>query len=167
MVTYRQASADSLSPIVDCGVHYVDIMCQMTRARPIRVHAIGARLTGEISAAMYNYGQLQVMFDDGSVGWYEAGWGPMMSETAYFVKDVIGPQGLREHCRRRRAPPALRTLTSTPKPAGCAFTSAKRTRRATSPGKMRSSTYWTSRGTRNSATASRPIFSRPSARTWT
>jgi predicted dehydrogenase len=42
---------------------------------------------------MYNYGQLQVVFDDGSVGWYEAGWGPMMSETAFFVKDVIGPKG--------------------------------------------------------------------------
>src|SRR5690625_3320633 len=42
---------------------------------------------------MYNYGQLQVTFDDGSVGWYESGWGPMMSETAYFVKDVIGPNG--------------------------------------------------------------------------
>ena len=42
---------------------------------------------------MYNYGQLQVVFEDGSVGWYEAGWGPMMSETAFFVKDVIGPKG--------------------------------------------------------------------------
>ena len=36
---------------------------------------------------------LQVVFEDGSVGWYEAGWGPMMSETAFFVKDVIGPKG--------------------------------------------------------------------------
>jgi predicted dehydrogenase len=42
---------------------------------------------------MYNYGQLQVTFADGSVGWYEAGWGPMMSETAFFVKDVVGPNG--------------------------------------------------------------------------
>lgn len=83
----------SLPPIVDCGVHYVDIMCQMTRAKPIRVQAIGARLTAETTPDMYNYGQLQVVFDDGSVGWYEAGWGPMMSETAFFVKDVIGPQG--------------------------------------------------------------------------
>ena len=40
-----------------------------------------------------NYGMLQVTFDDGSVGWYEAGWGPMMSETAFFVKDVISPNG--------------------------------------------------------------------------
>jgi len=84
---------ESMSPIVDCGVHYVDVMCQMTRSRPVRVHAVGARLTAEIAPAMYNYGHLQVVFEDGSVGWYEAGWGPMMSETAYFVKDVIGPKG--------------------------------------------------------------------------
>lgn len=83
----------SMSPIVDCGVHYVDVMCQMTESKPISVYAIGARLSDEIAADMYNYGQLQVRFEDGSVGWYEAGWGPMMSETAFFVKDVIGPNG--------------------------------------------------------------------------
>jgi predicted dehydrogenase len=84
---------DSMSPIVDCGVHYVDVMCQMTGARPLRVSAIGARLTDVLKPGMYNYGQLQVTFEDGSVGWYEAGWGPMISEEAYFVKDVIGPRG--------------------------------------------------------------------------
>jgi hypothetical protein len=42
---------------------------------------------------MYNYGHLHIVFEDGSVGWYEAGWGPMMSETAHFVKDIIGPNG--------------------------------------------------------------------------
>ena len=84
---------NSMSPIVDCGVHYVDVMCQMTGAKPVRVSAVGARLSDEIKPDMYNYGQLQVTFDDGSVGWYEAGWGPMMSEVAFFVKDVVGPKG--------------------------------------------------------------------------
>ena len=83
----------SMSPIVDCGVHYVDVMCQMTRSAPVQVQAIGARLSDEIQTAMYNYGNLQVRFADGSVGWYEAGWGPMISETAHFVKDVVGPGG--------------------------------------------------------------------------
>jgi predicted dehydrogenase len=83
----------STSPIVDCGVHYVDIMCQVTRARPVMVHAVGARLTDEIAPEMYNYGHLHIVFEDGSVGWYEVGWGPMMSETAHFVKDIIGPNG--------------------------------------------------------------------------
>ena len=90
--THKQLMS-SMSPIVDCGVHYVDIMCLMTRSSPVSVSAIGARLSDEIDPEMYNYGQLQVRFKDGSVGWYEAGWGPMMSETAFFVKDVIGPKG--------------------------------------------------------------------------
>lgn len=90
--THRQLM-QTMSPIVDCGVHYVDIMCQMTESKPVRCHAIGARLTEEVAETMYNYGHLQVVFEDGSVGWYEAGWGPMISETAYFVKDVIGPLG--------------------------------------------------------------------------
>ena len=91
--TTHKALMDSMSPIVDCGVHYVDVMCQMTRSKPVRVSAIQARLSNELKPGMYNYGMLQVTFADGSVGWYEAGWGPMMSEVAYFVKDVVGPKG--------------------------------------------------------------------------
>jgi predicted dehydrogenase len=84
---------ESASPIVDCGVHYVDVMCQMVASKPVRVSAIGACLDQSLPAGRCNYGQLQIVFENGSVGWYEAGWGPMMSETAYFVKDVIGPRG--------------------------------------------------------------------------
>ena len=91
--TTHRKLMESTSPLVDCGVHYVDVMCQMTGARPVRVSAIGARLSDELKPAMYNYGQLQVAFEDGSVGWYEAGWGPMMSGVAFFVKDVVGPKG--------------------------------------------------------------------------
>ena len=90
--THKQLMS-SISPIVDCGVHYVDVMCQMTRSKPIRVNGIGARLSDELPEGKINYGHLQVTFEDGSVGWYEAGWGPMMSETAFFVKDVVGPKG--------------------------------------------------------------------------
>jgi predicted dehydrogenase len=89
----HKALMSSISPIVDCGVHYVDVMCQMTRSKPIRVSGLGARLTEELPPGKINYGHLQVTFEDGSVGWYEAGWGPMMSETAFFVKDVVGPKG--------------------------------------------------------------------------
>ena len=82
--THRQLLS-SISPIVDCGVHYVDVMpddgsCQRA------VSGIGARLTDDLPEGKINYGQLQVTFDDGSVGWYEAGWGPMMSENAFFIK---------------------------------------------------------------------------------
>ncbi|MGV8985235.1 MAG: Gfo/Idh/MocA family protein [Cypionkella sp.] len=89
----HKALMRSTSPIVDCGVHYVDVMCQIADAKPVRVHGMGLRLSDEIASDMYNYGQFQVIFADGSVGWYEAGWGPMMSETAFFVKDIISPKG--------------------------------------------------------------------------
>jgi predicted dehydrogenase len=80
-------------PIVDCGVHYVDVMCQITDALPVEVRGMGLRLSDEIAPEMYNYGHFQVLFADGSLGWYEAGWGPMMSDTAFFVKDVVSPKG--------------------------------------------------------------------------
>lgn len=91
--TVHKNLMNSTSPIVDCGVHYVDVMCQMTKSKPLYVNAVGARLTEEIASDMYNYGHLQITFEDGSIGWYEAGWGPMISQTAFFVKDVIGPNG--------------------------------------------------------------------------
>lgn len=89
----HKALMETTSPIVDCGVHYVDVMCQITDARPVEVRAMGLRLSDEIAPDMYNYGHLQVLFEDGSRGWYEAGWGPMISETAFFVKDVMSPRG--------------------------------------------------------------------------
>ena len=84
---------ETTSPLVDCGVHYVDVMCQITDAVPVEVRGMGLRLSDEIAPGMYNYGHFQVLFADGSVGWYEAGWGPMMSDTAFFVKDVVSPRG--------------------------------------------------------------------------
>jgi predicted dehydrogenase len=36
--THRTCS--TTSPIVDCGVHYVEVMCRMTRSRPVRVSGI-------------------------------------------------------------------------------------------------------------------------------
>ena len=89
----HKALLQTTPPIVDCGVHYVDVMCQITDAKPVEVRGMGLRLSDEIRPDMYNYGHLQVLFDDGSLGWYEAAWGPMISETAFFVKDVMSPNG--------------------------------------------------------------------------
>ena len=83
----------NMPPLVDCGVHYVDVMCQMTRSVPKIVQGMAARVSDEIGPDEENYGALQVVFEDKSVGWYEVGWGPMMSKSAFFVKDVIGPKG--------------------------------------------------------------------------
>ena len=84
---------ETTSPIVDCGVHYVDVMCQITDAKAVEVRGMGLRLSDEIKPDMYNYGHFQVLFADGSLAWYEAAWGPMVSDAAFFVKDVMSPNG--------------------------------------------------------------------------
>jgi predicted dehydrogenase len=90
--THRQLM-ETTSPIVDCGVHYVDVMCQVTDAKAVEVRGMGLRLSDEIAPAMYNYGHFQVLFADGSLAWYESGWGPMISNEAFFVKDIMSPNG--------------------------------------------------------------------------
>ena len=143
------------SPIVDCGVHYVDVMCQITDARPVEVRGMGLRLSDEIAADMYNYGHLQVLFEDGSVGWYEAGWGPMMSETAFFVKDVISPERLRldRHGRRRQVRRHRHPhQDSTHPPAPRRDRRGRQVRRR----RTRCCRWRASPATRRSATASRP-----------
>lgn len=89
----HKALMQTTSPIVDCGVHYVDVMCQITDARAVAVRGMGLRLSDEVAPEMYNYGHFQVLFDDGSLAWYEAGWGPMISDQAFFIKDIITPTG--------------------------------------------------------------------------
>ena len=55
----HKALMQTTSPIVDCGVHYVDVMCQITDSDPVRVHGMGLRLSDEIAEDMYNYGQFR------------------------------------------------------------------------------------------------------------
>lgn len=91
---HKRLLQDVKNPVVDCGVHYVDVMLQIADSKPIQVRGMGLRLSDDLlSDGQVNYGHLQVLFANGSIGWYEAGWGSMMSETAYFVKDVMGPRG--------------------------------------------------------------------------
>lgn len=90
---HKRILGDVRNPVVDCGVHYLDVMVQITGCRAVQVRGMGVSLSEELGDGEVNYGHLQVIFEDGSVGWYEAGWGPMVSETAHFVKDVMGPKG--------------------------------------------------------------------------
>lgn len=46
-----------ISLIVDCGVYYVDVMCQIIDVKLMRVYGMGLRLLDEIVLDMYNYGQ--------------------------------------------------------------------------------------------------------------
>ncbi|KAJ5817502.1 oxidoreductase [Penicillium robsamsonii] len=91
---HKRILQDVKNPVIDCGVHFIDFMLHISDSKPVQVRGMGLSLSDELSSdGQANYGHLQILFEDGSVGWYEAGWGPMMSETAYSVKDVMGPRG--------------------------------------------------------------------------
>ena len=49
---------ESTSPLVDCGVHYLDVMCQITDAAPVQVRGMGVRLSSEIAEDQVNFGHL-------------------------------------------------------------------------------------------------------------
>ena len=90
----QQRLIKDTSPLIDCGVHYVDIMRLIAGCEPLEVYAQGVNLAPDVLPAnAYNYGLLQVKFADGSLGHYEAGWGPMMTLNSWHIKDFSGPKG--------------------------------------------------------------------------
>lgn len=82
---------EDASPIVDCGVHYIDVMRWVTGADVASVSGIGQRLEPDVPAHTYNYGMITLNLTDGSVGYYEAGWGNTLPESS--LKEFIGPKG--------------------------------------------------------------------------
>lgn len=87
---YR-ALLKNASPIVDCGVHYIDICRWFTGADVTEVGGVSSTLDEECSEGTYNYGLMTMKMSDGTVAYYEAGWGGAVSATN--VKEFIGPKG--------------------------------------------------------------------------
>ena len=79
------------SPLIDCGVHYVDVMEWFTGKRIVEVGGRGAVTESELPPGAYNYGLLTARLQDGSVGVYEAGWGNTFSTAS--VKEFTGTKG--------------------------------------------------------------------------
>jgi len=79
------------SPIIDCGVHYVDVIRWFTQEEVIDINGVGIRTEQDVPEDKYNYGIITLKMSGGSVAYYEAGWSNTMSSTN--VKEFIGPKG--------------------------------------------------------------------------
>lgn len=90
------------SPIIDCGVHYVDVMKWFTNTTVTKVDAIGLRTQEDVPEDKYNYGLMTVKLSDGSIGYYEAGWGNTVA--ADNLKEFVGPKGRIKLIYRRDRP---------------------------------------------------------------
>ena len=80
------------SPGIDCGSHYVDLMRWYSGAEAVRVQGVGGRVHPEVPEGCFDWEAYQVEFDDGSRGFYEAGWGYSFPAER-LVKEAIGPEG--------------------------------------------------------------------------
>ncbi len=79
------------SPIIDCGVHYFDVMQWMSGEKIVDVAGISQKLASDLPGDKYDYGMVTLRFSGGSIGYYEAGW--CNTTSSENVKEFIGPKG--------------------------------------------------------------------------
>ena len=85
---YRRLLEDC-PPVVDCGVHYIDIMQWFSQSRVTDVSGIGTYL--EADAKHPNYGMITLRLENGCIGYYEAGWSK--NTASQNLKEFIGTKG--------------------------------------------------------------------------
>lgn len=87
---YRRLIEET-SPVVDCGVHYLDVMRWFTDAEITDISGIGMRTEEDLPKDKCNYEMVTVKLSDGSIGYYEAGWTKTISSCN--LKEFTGPKG--------------------------------------------------------------------------
>lgn len=87
---YRRLIEET-SPIVDCGVHYLDVMQWFTDAKIVNISGIGMRTEEDLPPNKNNYEMVTITLSDGSIGFYEAGWTKTIN--ANNMKEFVGPKG--------------------------------------------------------------------------
>jgi predicted dehydrogenase len=85
------ALLENTSPIVDCGVHYVDVCRWFTESEIVDFGGVAIRMDKQVPENSYNYGLITMYLSDGSIAYYEAGWGNTIA--ANNIKEFIGPLG--------------------------------------------------------------------------
>ncbi len=78
-------------PIVDCGIHYMDVMEWFSGSTIKSLRGIKSRLNDDIPAGKTNYNIVTAKLEDGSSGYYEVMWSP--SATQESIKEFVGPKG--------------------------------------------------------------------------
>jgi len=80
-----------LSPIVDCGIHYIDIMNQMSDGEVTDIQAIGYKTEPDISIP--NVVGVKFTYSDGSQFIFESGFGPSIDPNLKPIREVVAKDG--------------------------------------------------------------------------
>lgn len=77
------------TPLVDCGVHYIDVMQWVSESQVCEVRGMSCKIDDD--SPNDNYGMMQVKLKNGCIGYYEAGWSK--NTASCNVKEFIGTKG--------------------------------------------------------------------------
>ncbi|MBE6671060.1 MAG: Gfo/Idh/MocA family oxidoreductase [Ruminococcaceae bacterium] len=77
------------SPVLDCGVHYVDVMQWFTDSKVCEVSGVGTKI--DPTAPNNDYTIMTFRMENGCVGYYEAGWNRNIESQN--MKEFIGTKG--------------------------------------------------------------------------
>lgn len=79
------------TPILDCGVHYFDVMQWFTGSKITKVNAYGVKIDNDLPTGCVNYCIANVQLSCGAIAYYEAGWSPSLPSSN--IKEFIGENG--------------------------------------------------------------------------
>ncbi|MBQ9413656.1 MAG: Gfo/Idh/MocA family oxidoreductase [Clostridia bacterium] len=82
---------EDCSPILDCGIHYMDIIQWFTGSKIREVMGYGTTVDTDLDPGVVNYGMIVMRLQNGGMAYYEAGWGQTFSSAN--VKEFIGTKG--------------------------------------------------------------------------
>lgn len=77
------------TPLVDCGVHYIDVMQWFTKSQVCEVRGMSCKIDED--SPNNNYGMMQVKLRNGCIGYYEAGWSK--NTASHNLKEFVGTKG--------------------------------------------------------------------------
>lgn len=80
---------EDCSPLIDCGVHYADVMQWFTGSRIAAVSGLSAKLDED--SPIDNYQLMTMEMENGCRGYYEVGWSKNIATNN--DKDFIGDKG--------------------------------------------------------------------------
>lgn len=80
------------SPIVDCGVHYIDVAKWFSNCEIVSVSGMGTVVNKDnVPEGGFDYGLIEMRLSNGGMAYYEAGW--TNSTASQNVKEFIGTKG--------------------------------------------------------------------------
>ncbi len=93
-ITHKRILSAGLSPLVDCGIHYADVMLQIMKESPVSIAADGKKTTDDVMVE--NDTNMTINFEDGSSLYFESAFGPSVEKNFVNYRRAKSENGTAE-----------------------------------------------------------------------